>query len=130
MSQENVERVRAGFEAFQEGGLDRVLDLMSDSLVTYRAQPDSATYHGKEGFLQATADWTENFSEWSIVAEEFVDHGDRVLVRVRQKVRGEASGIPVESDFWFLFVLRGSQAVKVGFYRRHAEALEAVGLSE
>ena len=50
MSQENVELVRGGFDAFQEGDLSRMLDLMADDLVTYRADPDDATYHGKEGF--------------------------------------------------------------------------------
>jgi uncharacterized protein len=130
MSQENVELVRGGFDAFQEGDLSGILDLMADDLVTYRADPDGATYHGKEGFLQATADWTEDFSEWSVIPEEFIDAGDRVLVHVRQMARGEASGIPVEGDFWFVFEMRGKRVAKWSFYIRRGEALEAVGLSE
>jgi ketosteroid isomerase-like protein len=130
MSRENVELVRGGFDAFQEGDLSRMLDLMADDLVIYRADPDGATYHGKEGFLRATADWTEGFSEWSVIAKEFIDAGDRVLVPVRQVARGEASGIPVEGDFWFVFEIRGSTGAKVSFYIRRGEALEAAGLSE
>jgi hypothetical protein len=41
-------------------------DLMAEDLVTYRADPDGTTYHGKEGFLSATADWPEDFSEGSV----------------------------------------------------------------
>jgi uncharacterized protein len=130
MSQENVELVRGGFDAFQEGDLSGMLDLMADDLVTYRADPDGATYHGKEGFLDATADWTEDFSEWSVIPEEFIDAGDRVLVHVRQMARGEASGIPIEGDFWFVFEMRGKRVAKWSFYIRRGEALEAVGLSE
>jgi ketosteroid isomerase-like protein len=130
MSQENVEIVRGGFDAFQEGDVSQWLDLMADDLVTYRAEPDGATYHGKEGFLQATADWTEDFSEWSVIPEEFIDAGDRVLVRVRQLARGEASGIPVEGEFWFVIEMRGGRAAKVSFYIRRGEALEAAGLEE
>jgi uncharacterized protein len=130
MSPENVELVRGGFDAFQEGNLSGLLDLMADDLVTYRADPDDATYHGKEGFLQATADWTEDFSEWSVIPEEFIDAGDRVLVHVRQMARGEASGIPIEGDFWFVFEMRGKRVAKWSFYIRRGEALEAVGLSE
>lgn len=37
MSQENVVLVRSGFAAFEEGNVSRVLDLMADDLVTYRA---------------------------------------------------------------------------------------------
>jgi ketosteroid isomerase-like protein len=130
MSEENVELVRGGFDAFQEGNLSQWLDLMADDLVTYRADPDGATYHGKEGFLRATADWTEDFSEWSVIPEEFIDAGDRVLVRVRQTARGEASGIPVEGQFWFVFEIRARRAAKVSFYVRRGDALEAAGLEE
>jgi ketosteroid isomerase-like protein len=130
MSQENVELVRRGFDVFQEGNLSGLLDLMADDLVTYRADPDDATYHGKEGFLEATADWTEDFSEWSVTPEEFIDAGDRVLVRVRQMARGEASGIPVEGQFWFVFEVRGRRVAKVSFYIRRDAALEAAGLGE
>jgi hypothetical protein len=75
MSEENVELVRVGFDAFREGDLSRMLDLMADDLVTYRADPDGATYHGKEGFLRATADWTEGFSEWSVIPERSSTQG-------------------------------------------------------
>jgi ketosteroid isomerase-like protein len=130
MSQENVELVRGGFDAFQQGDLSRMLDLMADDLVTYRSDPDGATYHGKEGFLRATADWTEDFSEWSVIPEEFIGAGDGVLVRVRQFARGQASGIPIEGEFWFVFEMRGRKVAKLSFYARRGEALEAVGLSE
>jgi ketosteroid isomerase-like protein len=130
MSRENVEIVRGAFDAFQEGDLGQTIDLMADDLVTYRADPDGATYHGKEGFLRATAEWTEDFSEWSVIPEEFIDAGDGVLVRVRQIARGAASGIPVEGEFWFVLKMRARKVAKVSFYIRRAEALEAAGLSE
>ena len=40
MSQENVEIVRRGFEAFQRGGPEALLELFSDNVGIYRAQPD------------------------------------------------------------------------------------------
>ena len=123
MSQESVALVRSGFTAFEQGDLTGMLDLMTDDLVTFRADPDGATYHGKEGFLEATADWTEGFSDWSVIPEEFIDTGGSVLVRVRQLVRGEASGIPIEGEFWFVFEVRDSLVSKVSFYVRRAEAL-------
>ena len=127
MSQESVALVRSGFAAFQQGDLNGMLDLMADDLVTYRADPDGATYHGKEGFLEATADWTEGFSDWSVIPEEFIDTGGAVLVRVRQEVRGAASGIPIEGEFWFVFKVRGSQVSKASFYIRRADALAEAG---
>jgi ketosteroid isomerase-like protein len=130
MSQESVALVRNGFAAFEQGDLSGMLDLMADDLVTYRADPDGATYHGKEGFLEATVDWMEGFSDWSVIPEEFIDAGGSVLVRVRQVVRGEASGISIEGEFWFVFEVRGSQVSRVSFYVRRAEALAEAGALE
>ena len=130
MSQENVELVRAGFAAFERGDVTEMLNLMSDQLVVYRADPDDATFHGKEGFLEATAEWTEGFSEWAVVPQEFIDAGDFVVVRVRQVVRGEASGVSVEAAFWFVFEVNGTKVTKLSVYARRSEALEAVGLRE
>src|SRR5215218_8488817 len=103
MSQENIELIGAGFAAFERGDLSQMLDLMADDLVTYRADPDGATFHGKEGFFEATAEWTEGFSDWSVVLEELIDAGDFAVARVRQIARGEGSGISVEGAFWFVF---------------------------
>ena len=130
MSQENVEIVRRSFDAFKEGNVSGMLELMTDDLITHRSDPDGATYHGKEGFFQATADWIEGFEEWTATPEGFIDAGDYVLVRVLQTARGKESGVPVESDFWFVFGLREGKIARLSFYVRESEALEAAGLSE
>jgi ketosteroid isomerase-like protein len=130
VSQENVELIRKGFAAFEHGGVTQLFGVLADDLVTYRADPDGATYHGKEGLLQATADWTDGFSDWSLLPEEFVDAGDCVLVRVRQSFRGDASGIAVEGEFWFVFEVRESRISKMSFYLGRTAALEAAGLDE
>jgi ketosteroid isomerase-like protein len=128
MSQENVEIVRRGFEAFQRGGPEGLLDLFTDDVVTYRADPDKSTFDGKAGFRAATADWTEDFSEWHVLPQEFTDLGERVLVRVLQIAQGRSSGVRVEEDYWFLFELTDSRVSKLSFYSRPAEALKAAGL--
>ena len=101
---------------------------MADDLVTYRADPDGATYHGKEGFLEATADWTEGFSDWAVIPEDFTDAGDFVVAQVRQIIRGEASGAKIEQPFWFVFEIRDGKVTRLSFYVREAEAREEAGL--
>jgi hypothetical protein len=66
-----------------------MLDLMADDLATYRADPDGATYYGKEGFLEATADWTEGFSEWAVVRKSS-------STRATSSCRGGAGSAPVD----------------------------------
>ena len=115
MSEENVEIVRFVFDAFERGQLDEMFELVTNDLTTHRVEPDNAIYHGKEGFLQATADWIEGFEEWTVTPEEFIDGKDSVLVRVRQTARGEKSGVPVESNIWFVFEMRGRKIVRLEF---------------
>jgi ketosteroid isomerase-like protein len=128
MSQENVDLVRAGFEAFERGDMTALFDMLADDLVVYRADPDDTTYHGKEGFLTATVDWTEGFSEWEVVPKTFTDAGHFVIAHVRQIARGEASGVPLDSPWWFLFEVRDGTVRRLSFYSREADALEAAGL--
>ncbi len=125
-----MEVVRRGFEAFQQGGPEAMLELFSDDVITYRPEPDGATLHGKAGFRDAVADWTEDFSEWQILPQEFTDLGEQVLARVLQMAQGRTSGVRVEEDWWFLFELTGSKVSKLSFYSNPAAALEAAGLAE
>ena len=103
MSEANVEIVRRSFDAFKEGNVSGMLELMADDLITHRSDPDGATYHGKEGFFQATADWIEDWEWTATTPRGSSTRATHVLVRVLQTARGKGSGVPVESDFWFVF---------------------------
>ena len=130
MSQENVEIVRRVWETWERGDLAEWLDLVSDDLVTRRVGLDNATYHGKDGFLEQASEWSEGFSEWSVAAKEFMDAGDRVVVRNHQTARGEASGALIEMDFWFVHTISEGKVVRVDMFVDEREALEAAGLRE
>ncbi len=125
MSQEAVEVVRAAFRAFEGGQVDELLELMSDGMTTHRLEPDNAVYHGKEGFLQATADWIEGFEDWTVTPEEFAEVGDSVVVRVHQSARGESSGVAVENHSWFVFDVSGGKVARMSIHLSEAEAVAA-----
>lgn len=129
MSQENMETVRKAFAAFERGDLNALLDLMADDMVTHRIDPDGAVYFGKEGFFQSAAEWTEDFDDWTVAAEEFLEGSDGVLVRVRQTARGRVSGVPVESLMWFDMRMHEGRIARVTFHTDRARAFEAAGLS-
>jgi ketosteroid isomerase-like protein len=65
-----------------------------------------------------------------VTPREFIDGGDSVLVRVHQTARGEQSGVPVESNMWFVFEIRGRKIARLSFHLREAGAFEAAGLRE
>ena len=130
MSQENVEIIRRTYASFERGDISAVLHDADPDLVTYRADPEAATWHGPEGFLEALADWTEGFDQFSASAEEFIDAGDRVIVRVHQRARGKGSGVPVEADFWFVHTLSDGKITRLDMFASKGPALEAAGLRE
>src|SRR5512133_758206 len=130
MSGENVEIVRRGYAAFERGDLESMLADVAPGLVAYRAEPEGATFHGPDGLLEAIADWTEGFDEFRASADGFIDAGDRVVARMHQRARGQASGVEVEADFWCVHTLKDGKQVRYEIYPTKAQAFEAAGLEE
>ena len=132
MSRENVEIVRRGWEAYEGGDLSGVIALLSPDMVTYVAPPFpvAGTYGGPEGFLQLTIDWAEGFDDLVITGEEFIEAGEQVVVRSLHKSRGASSGVPVETDLWYVFTIGAGKVARVDIFNERSEALEAVGLRE
>jgi uncharacterized protein len=129
VSQENVEIIRQAFEAYGRGDVATMLKAAHPEQVTYRADPDGATYRGREGFIQAIAEWVEDFDEFTATAEEFIDANDRqVVVRVHQKAVGAQSGAPIEADFWFVHTLDDAKITRLDMFASKAQAFEAAGL--
>jgi ketosteroid isomerase-like protein len=61
---------------------------------------------------------------------ELIDLGDRVVLLADLQARGQASGLPFTGTIATVSVLKDGKASRVQAYFDHAEALEAVGLSE
>ena len=132
MSQENVDLVRRGWQAYESGDLSAALEGFSPDMVTHVAAPIpvAGTYHGPEGFLQLTIDWAEGFDDLVITGEEFIDAGGQVIVRSLHKSRGAESGVPVETVAWYVFTVQGEKAVHVAIFNDRTEAFEAAGLRD
>ena len=128
MSQENLQIVRRAYEAYARGDLAAILGDLVPEMITYREEPDGATFHGSEGFLRAIAEWVEDFDEFAATAEEMIDVNDhQILVRVHQKAVGAQSGAPIEADFWFVHTLRDAKVIRLDMFTSKARALEAAG---
>ncbi len=131
MSQENVELVRRYWEAWQAGDLSGALEFLTDDVVTHQVLGlETNTVHGKAEFLGLAVEWMEGFADWTIAAEEFIDAGDRVVVRNRHTGRGEASAAPVEAEYWFVYTVRDGEITRIDLHVSRSGALEAAGLSE
>jgi ketosteroid isomerase-like protein len=130
MSQENVEVVRRIFEHWEAGDFGGALAMFDDELVIRRFAPlpDPDTWRGHGGLRDAAIAWFENFGEYSVKAEQYIDAGEHVVVRVLEEGRGVGSGASVDGAFPHVFGLRDGRVITLDFYATHQEALKAVGL--
>ena len=129
MSQENVERTRLGYEAFNRGDIDGTLDLCAPDIEWQDMAIDTPPIQGRDAlrslFEEVRAPWDDIRRE----PEEIIDLGeDRVLVLFRTTGRGRASGIEVEARGADLLTLREGLLIRWAAYADRAEALDAAGL--
>jgi ketosteroid isomerase-like protein len=129
MSHRNVEIVRAALDAFARGEVEAALAHVHPEMVSTRTDPDGAVFHGREGLLALMADWTEGFAEWSYRAEEFIDAGDHVVVRLYQWGTGAGSGVPVDGDYWLTYAFEDGMVRRFTIFTDKERAFAEAGVS-
>jgi ketosteroid isomerase-like protein len=131
MSQENVELVRRGYEAFAQGDIEAALAMLHPDIRIEdhdRSLETPTTYKSPDGFLRLFATVNEGFSDVRYIPEDLTEVGDRVLVEVRRTGRGTASGAQVDERQFHVWDVVAGRAVRFRVYLDHEQALEAVGL--
>jgi ketosteroid isomerase-like protein len=138
MSEENIEMVRRGYEAFNRGGVDAVISegIWSPEIVwdaTPTGIPGLGVYRGHEevkSFFED--DWFKAFpfDEWEVEVDEVIDQGDQVISMCRQRGRGAVSGAGTELVLAQVGTFCDGQIVRVDNYLDRAKALDAAGLRE
>jgi len=124
MSRENVEVVRASYEAFASGGLDRYMEYFTDD-VDYRAD-DTGPLHGKEALRAFFQDWIATFDGFTMEPVEVIDAGeDTVVVVERFAGCAKLSGIETDQIAGEVFTLRNGKIARGREYLTREQALEA-----
>ena len=133
MSQEDIERLRRGFEHFAATGEFLAENVHADfvwDMSTFRGWPEQQTYLGIEGARQFNTEWAGAWDDWEIEAEDYIDAGERIVVVLRQRGRSKATGVPVDMRLGQVWTLQDGQGIRMQMYASPEEALEAAGLSE
>jgi ketosteroid isomerase-like protein len=131
ISEQNVEVVRAWFEAWNASGeLD--LSLFHPELVYHpRAdEPDPSPHVSRDAYERLILGFLESFSEITFELLEQFDAGDFVITSTVLHARGSASGVDVNDAYVFVNKFRDGLVVEGWEYRTKSEALKALGLSE
>jgi uncharacterized protein len=127
MSREAIEVVQALGDAYFRGDVEAMLELVDPDVVVnqFPDQPDAQPYLGHEGMLQAMSGWVETWDDYAIEAVEAKDFGDNILVALRQRGRGKASGVELEADVYFVYSVQGGKVVRWQMFPDEGEAIRA-----
>jgi ketosteroid isomerase-like protein len=133
MSEENVEIVRSGLEAFADGNLEGLFAACDPGIeleVSDAYFDAPRTYHGHAGMQELFAAQAEVFDPFRLEVEEFLDAGERVVVMARAGGLARGSGVEVLDRFGHVWTVRGGKPVHFKEFKDPEEALEAAGLRE
>ena len=136
MSEENVETVKRTIEAWNADDLDAFLTELDPDLEWHPSiepglEGKATTYRGHDG---ARTIWGEARSEaWERLTnrpEEFRDLGESVLALGHMDLAARTTSIEFSQELGEVIDFRAGKIVRIRDFLTHAEALEAVGLSE
>jgi len=130
MSQENIELVRALFEAFDRHDLRTAADTLDQDVEWDNSVLiDEEVIHGREAVREY---WERILSTFPFAHEHhrFMETGEQVCVLADIRAQGAGSGVELAQPCGYAMTVRDGAITHARFFRSHAEALEAVGLEE
>ena len=132
MSQENLSRLRARYEAAERGAWGA--DLLAHDFELHQASSiidSAAVFKGPEAIRGVMGELEASFEEISVDAEEISEApGGEIVVVLRISGRGRGSGIELDNRIGHVWTFRDDKAVRMVAYEEPADALKAVGLEE
>ena len=87
--------------------------------------PDSDTYQGYAGLARWWNAFRDVYEEVRLEPQEFIPHGDRVVVRVRHVLRSKG-GVALEQEVAHVFQVRDDRVVHMTGYGDVEQALQMV----
>ena len=132
MSQENVELVRAAYEAIARRDREALDAILREHLAPdfeFEAVLTGATYKGADGLWELLDDIQDTVG-YRPEVQEAVDLDEHVLIVLRMSGRGSRSGAAVAQQGAVLVTFDGSTLVSGRSFASKADALEAVGRSK
>jgi ketosteroid isomerase-like protein len=132
MSEEDAKRIRAAYEAFNQGGVRAILELLDPEIHVHerRTLPDRATYHGREGVQKMFDVMVEAFDDVQFEVEEVIDRDSHIVAVLRQLVRGRNSGIRVTGRTVHMWEMRNGRPIALTVFGTREDALRELERNE
>lgn len=111
----NLDRIKAVYEAFAKGDIPSVLEILSRDIDWTEAEgfPYGGTYHGPKAvlegvFMRLGAEW----KDFAAVPHEFIDGGDTIVALGKYSGTYKATNKSFAADFAHVWKLREGKAVR------------------
>jgi ketosteroid isomerase-like protein len=132
MSQEDVEVVRRGFDAFGRGDTDTTVALLHPEIEWYVTDVfvETPVHRGREQAAAFMQEFVGAWEDFHIELDELSDLGEAVLVSGRFGGRGHSSGIEIDVARAWVLEVRDGMIWRWRSFTSRAEALEAVGSAQ
>jgi ketosteroid isomerase-like protein len=131
MPSQNVEAVRAVYEAFATWDLDaafRHLDPQVEVRLPSIYPEGPETLRGREGAERWRAMIQDTWGEWRFEPERLIEAGDKVVALVRIVAEGGASQVRLDREVAHVWAMDQGRATSIEVYLDPAEGLRAAGL--
>ena len=132
MSEQNVDVIRAIYEAWTRGDYEAVFARLDTDIewfgppdISAAGEPGSGLSRGHQGVRRSLGRWVGAWDDYSFELGQLIDFGDQVLVEGRHGGRGKASGVEVSEEIFSVWTLRAGQAVRQRMFRDREQALNA-----
>lgn len=130
MDSDRVKRVRESYKQAALGEVEAVLEGASENIEwrnpSYAVEP--GVRRGREEFGEALQGLIAAFEYTEMAPEEIVEHGDRVVIRLRVRAKGAVSGAPIDTAFGHVMTFDGDELAALEWYASPQEALDSAGL--
>jgi ketosteroid isomerase-like protein len=126
--EQDVERLRGAYQAFNEEGVDAILERLGPEFQVRDRQssPDRQTRHGKAGIKELFDSYMEAFDALRLDPEEFIAAGDQIVVSLHQRIRGKGSGAEFEGRIVHVWTMRDGAAFQLRIFGDKEQALETL----
>jgi ketosteroid isomerase-like protein len=132
MSQESMEVVRRGFEAWDRQDYEAAAAHFSPDVEIDASERvlNPAVYRGMDGAMRFRDEIAETWEEFHVEIEDMLPAGDEVVVLVHSTGQGRASGAQVDSRAAWVVAVVDGKVSRMRLYRDREEALEAARPAE
>jgi ketosteroid isomerase-like protein len=128
-----VKLQRETIDAYRAGDVDWLLEHAHPEVEIFqpRELPDSRSYRGHEGVLEAMLDWPREWEDFRVEPKRTfaLDGGRRFIVDAVHHGRSRKMGFQVDVQIVWLLAYEGEQMRRWEMFMNVDDALEAAGVS-